>query len=132
MYHGEGNYVYLNVMENLLRNSAANKNWKECLTHQQAVLTLCETWTASELVERRGLNQHRGPSCWKSWGSSACLAWRGWSGDLTNTCKYLQVRRQKNGYRLFSVVLINRIRGNRHKPKYGKLQPNMRKNLFTL
>lgn len=31
-------------IEGLLSNSADNKNWKECLTHQQVGLTFSETW----------------------------------------------------------------------------------------
>jgi len=52
-------------------------------------------------------------------------------GDLINAYKYLKGRCQKDRARLFSVVLSNRTRGNRHKLKHRKFQLNMRKN-FTL
>jgi len=53
-------------------------------------------------------------------------------GDLRNAYKYLKGGRQEDGARLFPVVPSDRTRGNRHKLKQRKFQPNMRKNFFTL
>jgi len=53
-------------------------------------------------------------------------------GDLRNAYKYLKGGCQEDGDRLFSVVPSNTTRGNGHKLKQRKLQPNMRKNFFTL
>lgn len=55
-----GSLCLPNIMENLLSNSAANKNWKECLTHQQAVLTLCETWTGQRAGGEEGPDPAQG------------------------------------------------------------------------
>jgi len=51
-------------------------------------------------------------------------------GDPINAYKYLKGECQEYGARLFSAVPSNRTRGNRHKLKHGKMQLNMRKNLF--
>jgi len=53
-------------------------------------------------------------------------------GDLINASKYLKGRCQKDGAKLFSVVLSNRTRDNGHKLKHRKFRLNMRKNFFPL
>jgi len=52
--------------------------------------------------------------------------------DLRNVYKYLQGRCQEDGVRLFSVAPSNRTRGNGHKVKRRKFQPNLRKKFFPL
>jgi len=52
-------------------------------------------------------------------------------GDLINAYKYLKFGCEEDGARLFSVVLSDRIRDNKHKLKHRKFQLSMRKNLFT-
>ncbi|GAB0178787.1 hypothetical protein GRJ2_000344000 [Grus japonensis] len=52
-------------------------------------------------------------------------------GDLVNAYKYLKVRYQEEGPRLFSVVPSDRTRSNGHKLEHRKFHLNMRKN-FTV
>jgi len=52
-------------------------------------------------------------------------------GDLISAYKYLRGGCQENGARLFSVVPINRTRGNGHTLKLKRFQLNVRKNFVT-
>jgi len=52
--------------------------------------------------------------------------------DFINAYKYLKGGCQESGARLFSVVLSDRTRANRHKLKHGQFQLNMRKHFFPL
>ena len=51
--------------------------------------------------------------------------------DLFNVYEYLKGECQENGDRLFSVLSVDKTRGNRHKLKQGKFQLNMRKHFLT-
>lgn len=51
---------------------------------------------------------------------------------MLNAYKYLEVRCQKEGARLFSVVPSNRMTNNGHKIKHMKSCFNIRKNIFTM
>ncbi|KAK4828502.1 hypothetical protein QYF61_026773 [Mycteria americana] len=51
-------------------------------------------------------------------------------GDLIGVYKYLMRGHEEKGARLFSVLLIDRTRGNVHKLKHKEFQLNTRKHIF--
>jgi len=53
-------------------------------------------------------------------------------GDLRHAYKYLKGGCQDHGAKVFSVVPIDRTRGNGHNLKHRKFHLNMRKNFFPL